>query len=52
VVIWWDSAAKTYRFFTCFNDPTSPCEVRSNAHWEGDEFVNEYEEPVHGKPTK
>jgi len=52
VVIWWDSGSKTYRFFTCFNDPKSPCEIRGTAHWEGDEFVNEYEESVHGKPTK
>ena len=52
VVIWWDSGAKTYRFFTCFNDPASPCEVRGSAHWEGDEFVNDYEESLNGKPTK
>jgi Protein of unknown function (DUF1579) len=52
VVIWWDSGAKTYQFFTCFNGSTSPCEVRGNAHWEGNEFVNQYEESVHGKPTK
>jgi hypothetical protein len=52
VVIWWDPGAKTYRFFTCFNDPRRPCEVRGDAHWEGDEFINEYEEPVGGKTTK
>ena len=51
VVIWWDSGAKTYRFFTCFNG-SSPCKLRGTAHWQGDEFVNEYEGPVNGKATK
>jgi hypothetical protein len=43
VVIWWDDGEKLYRFFTCFNDPKNPCEVRGTAHWEGDTFVNDYE---------
>ena len=52
VVIWWESDAKAYRFFTCFNDAKSPCKVRGTAHWEGDTFVNDYEEIVDGKVTK
>lgn len=52
VVIWWDKPANTYRFFTCFNDPVSPCEQRGTAHWEGNVFVNDYEEQVEGKMTK
>jgi hypothetical protein len=52
VAIWWDTSASIYRFFTCFNDPDSPCEVRGTAHWEGDTFVNDYEETVDGKKLK
>jgi hypothetical protein len=52
VVIWWDKDAALYRFFTCFNDAESPCEVRGTAHWEGDIFVNDYEEVVNGKKVK
>ncbi|HKW87789.1 MAG TPA: hypothetical protein VJN21_03435 [Candidatus Acidoferrales bacterium] len=52
LAIWWDKNAQVYRFFTCFNDPTNPCEVRGTAHWEGKTFVNDYEENVNGKMTK
>jgi hypothetical protein len=52
LVIWWDKPAKLYRFFTCFNDPSSPCKVRGTAHWDGDTFVDDYEEMVDGKLTK
>jgi len=52
VVIWWDKQAGLYRFFTCFNDPSSPCELRGTAHWDGDAFVNDYEAMVGGKMTK
>jgi hypothetical protein len=51
-VIWWDKPAYIYRFFTCFNDSKSPCQVRGTAHWEGDTFVNDYEEMLNGKVTK
>jgi hypothetical protein len=51
-VIWWDKAASIYRFFVCFNDSKSPCNLRGTAHWEGDIFVNDYEEMVDGKMTK
>ena len=52
VVIWWDKPAHLYRFFTCFNDPDRPCKQRGTAHWDGDVFVNDYEEMVGGKMTK
>jgi hypothetical protein len=52
VVMWWDKDANLYRFFTCFNDPGSPCKVRGTAHWEGNDFVNDYEEVVDGKSVK
>jgi len=28
------------------------CELRGTAHWEGETFVNEYEEMVAGRKTK
>lgn len=52
IVIWWDGNAKVYRFFTCFKTRRSACEVRGTAHWEGDAFVNDFEEVVKGKTTK
>lgn len=52
VAIWWDGDAKLYRFFTCFRGSENPCKVRGTAHWEGDTFVNDYEEMVDGKMTK
>jgi hypothetical protein len=51
-VIWWDKPANIYRFFVCFNDSKTPCKLRGTAHWEGDTFVNDYEELVDGKMTK
>ena len=51
-MIWWDKDAKIYRFFTCFKDYDSGCQVRGTAHWEGDVFVNDFEETVKGTPTK
>jgi hypothetical protein len=50
--IWWDQDAKTYYFFACFNNPVHPCRMRGTAHWEGDTFVNDYEEVVHGQKTR
>lgn len=52
IVIWWDKDAKLYGFFTCFKAESSGCEVRGTAHWEGDKFVNDYEETVNGKKLK
>lgn len=45
ITIWWDSGAKYYRFLTCFRTSTDAgCELRGSAHWDGDTFVNDYEE--------
>jgi hypothetical protein len=52
ITIWWDKDAKIYYFFTCFKDAGSSCELRGTAHWEGDTFVNDYEEMEQGKSTK
>jgi hypothetical protein len=52
IAIWWDKPASVYRFFTCFNDPNTPCVVRGTAHWEGDSFVNDYDETVKGEKKK
>jgi len=51
LVIWWDRDAGLYRVFVCFNNPSHPCEMRGTAHWEGDSFVNDYEQTVQGKST-
>jgi hypothetical protein len=51
LVIWWDKDASLYRVFVCFNNPNRPCEMRGTARWEGDSFVNDYEETVKGKKT-
>ena len=53
IVIWWDVDARLYRFFTCFREgKESHCKVRGTAHWEGEDFVNDYAEEVDGKPVK
>jgi hypothetical protein len=52
VIIWWEKAAGVYRFFVCFNDAASACKVRGTAHWEGDTFVNDYDEEINGKKVK
>jgi len=52
VVIWWDKEAQLYRFFTCFKSSGNACGLRGTAHWEGDTFVNDFEETVDGKPLK
>jgi hypothetical protein len=52
IVVWWDKDANLYRYFTCFKDTDSGCEVRGTAHWDGDKFVNDYEEVVDGKKMK
>ena len=49
LVIWWDKPSNLYRVFVCFNNPNHPCEMRGTAHWEGDSFVNDYEDTVKGK---
>ena len=53
ITIWWDLTAKCYRFLTCFSTSTdSGCELRGTAHWDGETFVNDYEEIIDGKRTK
>ncbi len=53
IAIWWDPGAKCYRLLTCFRTPTDAgCELRGTAHWDGDTFVNDYEEVINGKRTK
>jgi hypothetical protein len=45
VSIWWDPKIGRYQFLTCFTaSDGSGCELRGTAHWEGDRFINEYEE--------
>ncbi len=51
LLIWWEKDAGLYRVFVCFNNPNHPCEMRGTAHWEGDLFVNDYEETVKGSKT-
>jgi hypothetical protein len=52
IVVWWDKAAGNYGYFTCFKDQSSGCEVRGNAHWEGDKFVNNYGATEKGRKLK
>lgn len=48
-----DHAARVYGFFACFKDSAgSSCRTRGTARWDGDAFVNDYEENEHGKKTK
>ena len=51
LVIWWNKEASLYPVFVCFNNPSHPCEIRGTARWEGDSFVNDYEQTVKGKKT-
>jgi hypothetical protein len=53
ITVWWDPNAKCYRFLTCFRTPADAgCELRGTGHWDGDTFVNDYEEAINGKRTK
>ena len=53
ITTWWDRDAKIYRFLTCFKTSTDAgCELRGTAHWDGDTFVNDYDEMIKGEPTK
>src|SRR5262249_52373206 len=50
ITVWWELETKQYRFLTCFHAGTDVgCELRGTAHWEGDDFVNDYEEMVDGR---
>jgi hypothetical protein len=52
IIIWWDNKAKVYGYFVCFKDTGSSCMERGTAHWEGENFVNDYEETEHGQKVK
>jgi hypothetical protein len=53
ITIWWDSSTKSYRFLTCFKTSADAgCELRGTAHWDGETFVNDYEEVINGKRTR
>jgi len=53
ITIWWEPDSRQYRFLTCFKAGTdSGCELRGTGHWEGDTFVNDYEDVVDGKRVK
>jgi hypothetical protein len=53
ITVWWDPDVNRYRFLTCFKAPRDiGCELRGTARWDGDAFVNDYEEVVNGKRTK
>jgi hypothetical protein len=46
-VLWWDSKADAYPFFTCAN--IEGCAMRGTARWEGNRLVNSWEEQDKGK---
>jgi hypothetical protein len=53
ITIWWDPTSKCYCFLTCFKTATEAgCELRGTAHWDGDTFVNDYQEVIDDKQTK
>jgi len=53
ITIWRDPNTKCYRFLTCFRTSgDAGCELRGAAHWDGETFVNDYEEVIDGKRTK
>ena len=52
ILIWWAKKAGVYDYFVCFKDTGSLCEIRGTAHWEGNDFINDYEETEHGRKTK
>ena len=52
IVVWGDKSTSLDRYFRCFRDAGKECEVRGTARWEGDKFVNDYEETVGGEKLK
>ncbi len=53
ITVWWDPSGKRYRFLTCFKAAgDAGCELRGTAHWDGDTFVNDYEEMINGKRAR
>jgi hypothetical protein len=52
ILIWWDKKAAMYQYLVCFKDVGSACWIRGTAHWDGNDFINDYEETQHGKKVK
>jgi len=52
ILLSWNKNAGVFDYFVCFKDTGSSCKMRGTAHWEGNNFVNDYEEIEHGKTTK
>jgi len=50
-IMWWEPGSRSYRVFTCANGRDA-CALRGTAHWDGATFVNDYQEPINGMPTK
>lgn len=50
-ILWWDSAAQTYRPLICANDGEG-CVVRGTLHWQGNTLINDYDEVLGGKKRK
>lgn len=46
-IFWWDPKSGVYRVFTCSND--DGCGLRGTGVWEGDRFVNTWEERIQAK---
>ena len=46
-LLWWDQSVRVYRLLTCANN--DGCRLRGTAKWEGQEFVNSWEENVDGE---
>jgi len=47
LVISWEKDWATYGVWACF-DPKHICHQRGTGHWEGDSFVNDYEQKTNG----
>jgi hypothetical protein len=53
IAIWWEPDAKQYRFLTCFRAGSDTgCELRGTGRWDGDVFVNDYEDVLDGKKVR
>jgi hypothetical protein len=46
-VFWWDPTSRVYRLLTCSNN--DGCGLRGTGVWEGDRFVNTWEEKIQDK---
>ena len=50
-IIWWDTTTRTYHPLICANDGDG-CVARGTARWQGDKFINDYDEVIGGKKRK